>query len=94
LLQLFGAEVPFWHAIIVSPVAFLLAALPISFAGWGIREGALVYCFALLGVPSDIVLAASVVYGIGLLIGYSPGLIMFYINRKIAKFSGDYPHTT
>ena len=81
LLLLFGADVGFWEAALLLPVGLLLSALPISFAGWGVREGTLVYSFAVIGVPSDIVLAASVVYGIGLLVGYSPGLLMFLFKR-------------
>jgi glycosyltransferase 2 family protein len=42
----------------------LLTALPISVAGWGVREGGMVFAFGLIGVPGDAALAISVLYGL------------------------------
>lgn len=42
----------------------LLSALPVTVAGWGLREGGMVYAFGLIGVPGDAALVLSVLYGL------------------------------
>jgi uncharacterized protein (TIRG00374 family) len=52
--------------LIVVPLSILTMALPISFAGWGVREGAMITGFSLLGVSSEIAFSISILYGFGL----------------------------
>jgi ubiquinone/menaquinone biosynthesis C-methylase UbiE len=54
----------FVDCLLLVPPVLLLAALPISVAGWGVREGALVGRFALIGVPAVSVVAVSILYGL------------------------------
>jgi uncharacterized membrane protein YbhN (UPF0104 family) len=58
---------------LITFIATLAATVPISFAGWGIREGVLVYLFGLYGVSSDAAFAASVLFGAALTLGAAPG---------------------
>lgn len=53
--------------------ALLISALPISVAGWGVREGSMVYTFGLIGVPAADALVLSVLYGLVTLILALPG---------------------
>ena len=62
---------------VVIPPVILLTLLPLSFAGWGIREGAMIGIFALLGAPAEPILALSIVYGITLILASLPGLWFF-----------------
>ena len=48
----------------VMAVSLLVSRLPISVAGWGVREGVSVSLFAIFGVPADLALATSVIYGL------------------------------
>lgn len=65
----------------VIPPVILLTLLPLSFAGWGIREGAMIGIFALIGAPAEAVLAMSVIYGLTLVAASLPGL-WFFIHDK------------
>ena len=47
--------------------------MPLSIAGWGLREGAMVAVFALVGVPMDGALLMSVLLGLLLLLVSLPG---------------------
>lgn len=67
--------------LILVPPALLLTLLPISFAGWGVREGALVGLFLLIDIPQEQVLAMSLLYGIILILSSLPGLY-FYLKSK------------
>jgi uncharacterized membrane protein YbhN (UPF0104 family) len=62
---------------VAIPPVILLTLLPLSFAGWGIREGAMVSIFALLGAPTESILALSILYGITLILASLPGLWFF-----------------
>jgi glycosyltransferase 2 family protein len=60
---------------VVPPVAFI-QLLPVSLAGWGVREIALVVALGSFGVPAEAALAISVMMGFCLiLIGLPGGLI-------------------
>jgi uncharacterized membrane protein YbhN (UPF0104 family) len=54
----------FFDCMLLVPPALLIAAVPISLAGWGVREGALAGGFALIGTnPADVVVV-SILYGL------------------------------
>lgn len=59
--------------LIAVPPVFLLTIIPISLAGWGIREGAMVGIFMLVGADQTKVLAMSILYGLLLIISSLPG---------------------
>ena len=48
----------------ILPAMTLVASLPISFGGWGVREGAFVYGLGLLGVPMETAFLISIQIGI------------------------------
>jgi glycosyltransferase 2 family protein len=72
ILRDLGADVSVVGVMIVAPVVMLLLVLPVSIAGWGLREGLFVLGFGLLNVRQELALAASIVFG---LINLAEGLI-------------------
>ena len=69
--------------LIAVPPVFLLTIIPISLAGWGIREGAMVGIFMLVGADETKVLAMSILYGILLILSSTPGAY-FWVKSKRA----------
>ncbi len=67
--------------LIVVPPVILLTLIPLSLAGWGIREGAMIGFFALLGADKVTVLAMSIVYGVVLILASLPGLVVYLKGR-------------
>ena len=57
-------ELSFLQIMTVLPVITLIASLPISIGGWGVREGAFVYGLGLLGVPLETAFLVSVQIGL------------------------------
>lgn len=51
-------------ALTVLPAVMLVSMAPVSFAGWGVREGAMVVGLGLLGIGPTDALAVSVAYGL------------------------------
>lgn len=72
----------FLDGLMIVPTVILLTTLPISVAGWGVREGAMVAGFGLIGVPADGALALSVLYGLATIIVSLPGGIAWLIGRS------------
>lgn len=68
-----GASLTIVDCLILAPFPLFLSALPISLGGWGVREGALVVAFGLVGVPSQMALAISVLFGLSILAATLPG---------------------
>jgi hypothetical protein len=63
--------------LVLVPPAILLTLIPLSLAGWGIREGALIGLFTLLGADKVTVLSMSILYGIVLIVASLPGLVVY-----------------
>lgn len=72
--------------VLMQPVT-LLAALPISIGGWGVREAAVVTLFGLIGVPSSAALVMSVQIGILTIAVSLPGGILFLMQRRKATMA-------
>lgn len=82
-----GLRYPLMTYFAIVPLALVLTVIPVSIAGWGVREGALVGLFSLIGANKAAVLTMSLLYGITLIIVSLPGLITFLKGRQstIAK---------
>ena len=65
----------FTFALIV-PLVFLIALVPVSFAGWGVREAGAVWLFGLTGMPAEKAIAMSVGFGLLLIVAALPGLLL------------------
>ena len=68
------------YMVIVPPV-LLLTVVPISLAGWGVREGAMIGLFLLIGADKSSVLSMSVLYGLVLIVISLPGLYIYLTGK-------------
>jgi hypothetical protein len=76
-----GLDYPLSVYLVLVPPVVLLIILPVSLAGWGIREGALVGFFLLIGADKARVVSFSLLYGVTALVASLPGLFV-YLNQK------------
>ena len=83
---LIGAVAPGFNILLCAaliPVIMLVSMTPISIAGWGVREGAMVYGLGLAHVPSEAALIVSIFIGISLAaVGIVGGLMLFLQNGR------------
>ncbi|MDH2341364.1 lysylphosphatidylglycerol synthase transmembrane domain-containing protein [Bradyrhizobium sp. SSUT77] len=95
-----GAQLSLLDAGILIPPVVLLTAVPISISGWGVREGAMVACLGLAGVPSEEALSVSLLLGaVSVIVGLAGGVIWLisperglYSADKAAKAADDSPN--
>jgi uncharacterized membrane protein YbhN (UPF0104 family) len=78
-----GAPVTLVDCLVLVPPVVLVATLPISIAGWGAREVAMVTVFGLIGVPSPQATALSVLFGLATLATALPGGLFWLLERRI-----------
>ncbi len=62
----------------IVPPVFLLLTVPISIAGWGLREGAMLGLFLLVGADEAQVVSMSILYGLILIVASLPGLYFYW----------------
>ena len=78
----FSVNVNFITFLLVVPVIFLITLIPVSYAGWGIREAGSVWIFSMVGIEKEFSLAMSVSFGLLLVIAGMPGLLILIFKKK------------
>jgi hypothetical protein len=78
-----GITLPLSLFLVVVPPVFLLTIIPISLAGWGVRESAMVGIFILVGGSKESILSVSLLYGIMLIVASLPGLFIWLRGKNL-----------
>ncbi len=84
-----GTNTPFKAHLVFYPIIAIISILPITFGGFGIREGFFAYFYPLVGVAKDTsILASLLVYGLLIL---SPAIIggVFFIYDNLTQKKHD-----
>lgn len=71
-----GLTADAWKVGLLTPPVLLLMTLPISFAGWGLREGVMVAVLGAIGFNSAAALALGLLLGIVTLLTSLPGALL------------------
>lgn len=64
LARALDIELSALNCILLFPPVILISSLPVSIAGWGVREGAMVAVFGFVGVPEGAALVLSILFGL------------------------------
>jgi len=77
----FNVEVNIFNIFIINILATIASFIPITISGLGIREGASVYFYNLIGIPSQISLSVLLIF---LVLKYLQTLLVFalFLNKK------------
>ncbi len=75
-----GASPGLLVCLTLAPPVLLLATIPVSFGGWGVREAALVGLFAPFGVAADAALAVSIALGLLVMAAGLPGGVLWVMS--------------
>jgi hypothetical protein len=62
------------EALFLLPLTLAAMLIPLTIAGWGLREGAAAALWPLAGIAPEAAVAASVVFGIAALAAALPGV--------------------
>ena len=81
IAQALGLGVGWFDCLILVPPVMLISMVPISIAGWGVREGAMVTAFGLVGIDAADALALSIVFGVIVSLVGVPGGVIWALTR-------------
>ena len=85
LARALGLPLDFSAAIFTVPLLLTLIAVPVSLAGWGLREGLAIFLFGLVGVSHDGALALSILMGLLGVVLSLPGGLVWLLTRERDK---------
>jgi uncharacterized protein (TIRG00374 family) len=77
-----GQNVPFLSLLVFLPLVILFTMLPISISGLGVREGAFILFFGLIGIKPDAATAISLSWFLTMSVGNLLGLVEYIRYKK------------
>lgn len=80
--QALGTGLGYLSCLLLVPILFTVTALPVSLAGWGLREGAAIFLFGLVGLPQHDALALSLAFGLLMAATSLPGGLVWALTRE------------
>jgi uncharacterized membrane protein YbhN (UPF0104 family) len=80
-----GARLSFLDWLVIVPPVTLIQLLPVSLAGWGVREVALVAVMSAFGTSTELAIATSLLFGVCQIINGLPGGLVWLANWDVAN---------
>jgi len=77
-----GLEIGFTAIMVALPAVLLITSLPVSLAGWGVREQSMVLALGAMGVGATDALAISVLLGLSWIVIGVPGALVWLGYRR------------
>ncbi|MBX9635568.1 MAG: flippase-like domain-containing protein [Magnetospirillum sp.] len=74
-----GLDIHPLDCLVLVPPVILIMTLPISIAGWGVRETAMVTAFGFVGIADSSTLVLSILFGIVTMLTALPGGLVFLL---------------
>jgi len=72
-----GVDLPFRSWVVIAPPVTLIQLVPVSLAGWGVRELGFVVVLAGFGVPAEAALTTSLLVGLCMIVVGLPGGLLW-----------------
>jgi uncharacterized membrane protein YbhN (UPF0104 family) len=92
VVQSIGASATFAQVFLLVPPIILITMLPISIAGWGVREAAMMVAFGYAGLPEADGLVVSLLYGaVSFAVGAFGGLVWVTSPEKASEIAEPAP---
>lgn len=79
------------EAVFLVPLVILFSMIPITIAGWGVREGAMVVALSTVGIDRDSALAVSLLFGLANAVASLPGGLIWLITRSDRRHHSSEP---
>ena len=81
-----GADLPLTYSVFLVLPVVLVTVVPISIAGWGVREGAMIAAFGYAGLPASDGLIVSLLFGASyLVLGGIGGLVWVLTSDRLDR---------
>ena len=84
-----GLDISLTDCLVLIPPVILITTIPISIAGWGVREAAMVGAFGFIGVPAESALSLSILFGLVNMVISLPGGLLWLTSGHSRKEIAD-----
>jgi glycosyltransferase 2 family protein len=81
-----GSSFTFLNTLLLIPPVILISAVPISIAGWGVRESAMIAAFTYAGLPESDGLLVSILFGASSFVIGAAGGIAWSLSANRVRF--------
>ena len=85
LFRGFGITATLTNCLLIVPFANVLQTIPVSIAGWGLRESFFVAAFGMIRIAAPSALAVSVLFGLLVLLNSLPGGVLWLMQGNTAR---------
>ncbi len=75
-------EIGALECVVLVPPVILISVLPISMAGWGVREGAMIVALGFAGITPADALVLSLAFGLVIAVTAIPGGILWFVRSR------------
>jgi glycosyltransferase 2 family protein len=75
-------DVAWIECLVLMPLVLLVTTIPVSIGGWGVREGAMVFAFGLIGVSGDSAVVLSFLFGLLVIAVSIPGGLIWLMSGE------------
>ena len=83
-----AAPVSFAQVLFLLPPVILIATVPVSIAGWGVRESSMIVAFAYAGLAQSDGLTLSILFGaVGFIVGVVGGIVWIVSGLRLRSFA-------
>lgn len=89
LAQALAISLTFIHCLMLVPLVMLVTMIPVSIAGWGVREGAMVVALGMVGVPASSAFSLSLLFGLVVAVASLPGAMIWMLGINNSKDLND-----
>lgn len=76
-----GEPLGITEAALIVPPMLLIAMMPISVAGWGVREGVVLIGLGFQGISAEAAISIALLFGLALLVASLPGSLLWMARR-------------
>ena len=80
-----GVDLSFFSWVVIVPPVTLIQLVPVSLAGWGVRELGFVFVLAGFGIPAEAALAASLLVGLCMIVVGLPGGLLWLTGWDVTR---------
>ena len=81
LAKSLGSNITWIAVFAIIPAALLVAMIPVSLGSWGIREISFVYFLGIAGMPAEVALAVSLMFGAYRMMLGIPGAVVWLLAK-------------
>jgi uncharacterized membrane protein YbhN (UPF0104 family) len=83
LARSMGIQLELVHSVLLMPVILFISTIPVSIAGWGLRESAMVFVFGMVGMAPESAIALSLTFGFAMFLTALPGGLVWWFMHKV-----------